>query len=137
MAGDYIGFLESLTPERTGELREFCAPDVRFRDPFNDVRGVDAYVRVLDDMFDKLADVRFSVSHHACDGAVCYLRWVLEYRTRANAARRTIHGVSELLYGADGLIAEHVDHWDAASQLYERIPVLGTVLRAIRRRIAA
>ncbi len=134
---DYIDFLQSLTAERTGDLRKYCAPDVRFRDPFNDVRGVDAYVRVLDDMFEKLADVRFSVSHHARDRAICYLRWKLEYRSGPSAARETIIGVSELHCREDGLIAEHIDHWDAASQLYERIPLIGAVLRAIRRRIAA
>lgn len=133
----YIDFLQALTPERTGELRDYCAPDIRFRDPFNDVRGVEAYKRVLDDMYEKLAYVRFKVRHSAGDDAIRYLRWDLEYRSGAKADIRTIQGMSELRFGADGRVVEHVDHWDAASQLYERLPLIGAVLRAIRRRIAA
>lgn len=133
----YIEFLQTLAPGRTGELRDYCAPDVRFCDPFNDVRGVEAYIRVLDDMYEKLANVRLTVRHRAHDGAIWYLRWEFAYRMRAKADIQTIQGVSELRFGDDGRVLEHVDHWDAASQLYERFPLIGAVLRAIRRRIAA
>ena len=38
---------------------------------------------------------------------------------------------------ADGRIARHRDYWDAAGELYEKLPLLGTLMRWLRRRIAA
>jgi hypothetical protein len=32
-------------------------------------------------------------------------------------------------------VVEHIDYWDAAEQIYERLPVLGNVLRPIRERL--
>jgi hypothetical protein len=34
------------------------------------------------------------------------------------------------------LIAIHRDYWDAAQELYEKIPVLGAVLRGLRRKLS-
>jgi hypothetical protein len=35
----------------------------------------------------------------------------------------------------EGRVVEHSDYWDAAEQLYGRLPLSGVVLRAIRRRL--
>ncbi len=133
----YALFLEALTPDRIGELTEHCAPTVRFRDPFNDVSGIDAYAQVLDDMFDNLAEVGFKVHHTSCDRRICYMSWRFEFRGRPGAPQRTIDGVSKVRFDKAGLVIEHADYWDAASQVYEGLPVIGAVLRAIRRRLAA
>lgn len=48
----------------------------------------------------------------------------------------TIDGVSEVRFDSVGLITAHIDYWDAARQLYEKLPLLGGVLRMIRHRLA-
>jgi len=131
----YIRFWESLSPDSLGRLAEIAAPEIHFSDPFNDVRGLDAFRTVFDDMFRRVSEPRFQVTGHAIDGNLCFLRWVLTFRT--GRRERRIDGVSEIRFDGSGLAIEHVDHWDAAGQLYERIPVLGAILRMIRRRLAA
>jgi hypothetical protein len=44
--------------------------------------------------------------------------------------------MTEVHFDQSGKVAAHLDHWDAASQLYEHVPLLGGVLRIIRRRLA-
>ena len=36
---------------------------------------------------------------------------------------------------ADGRVAYHRDYWDAAEEVYEKIPLLGGLLRWIKRRL--
>ena len=48
----YIAFLERLTLERLDELDALVTPDVRFKDPFNDLRGAQAMKRALAMAFD-------------------------------------------------------------------------------------
>jgi steroid delta-isomerase len=127
-ARSYARFFETLTPATLADLGQVVVPGVRFVDPFNDVVGMDGMRRVLARMFADLPDARFAVSDVAV-GDAAYLRW------RFAGGRWTIEGVSEVHFAADGRATLHVDHWDAAAQLYQRIPVLGAAIRAVRRRI--
>lgn len=47
-----------------------------------------------------------------------------------------VDGVSEVHLTPDGKVAAHLDHWDAGSQFYARLPVLGFLIRLVRRRLA-
>jgi hypothetical protein len=44
--------------------------------------------------------------------------------------------MSEVAFGADGRALSHIDHWDAGGQFYARLPVLGTLIRLVKRRLA-
>ena len=46
-----------------------------------------------------------------------------------------VDGVSEVHLAEDGRVAAHLDYWDPTPGLWQRIPLLGTVLRGLRRRI--
>jgi len=36
-----------------------------------------------------------------------------------------------------GKVVEHIDYWDAAEQVYERLPLLGPILRRVRQRLGS
>lgn len=131
----YRTYLETLTPESLDQLEKYVTPDVRFRDPFNDVRGVDAMRRVLLHMFQNVGPVAFRVSWIAADRDACLMRWTFLGRLRGKDW--TFEGMSSIRFTADGLVSEHVDYWDGATALYERLPVIGPILASIRRRLAA
>ena len=40
-----------------------------------------------------------------------------------------LEGMSEIHIGDDGLVTAHIDHWDSASQLLSRLPLIGLILR--------
>lgn len=133
----YIAILAALQPGEFDELRAACHDDMRFRDPFNDCAGVDRFIAVMAKMFEDIRDVRFTVGRRAAAEDFGFFSWVLLYRTREDGPDGRIEGVSEVRFDVDGLVLEHVDHWDAASQLYEGLPVIGFLLRRIRRRLEA
>ena len=54
-----IAFFESITPQTLDQLASVYATDARFKDPFNDVRGLPAVRRVFDHMFVALRQPRF------------------------------------------------------------------------------
>ena len=126
-----------LTPARTGELHEVYAADAWFRDPFNEVRGPEAIERIFAHMFRQVDSPRFVILERAIDGSTAWLTWDLEYRTSPGKPLRRIHGASQLRFDADGRVTHHRDYWDAAGELYESIPLLGGVLRLLRKRLGA
>jgi len=135
-ADSYIRFYETMTQDSLAQLPELVTHDVHFADPFNDVRGVAALQRVMLKTMHDLPDQRFVVTRRAWDGDLCLMCWTFEGHTKGGQ-RLSIEGMSELTFAADGKVARHIDHWDAATQFYEKLPLLGGILRFIRRRIAA
>jgi steroid Delta-isomerase len=132
---------ELLTPESVGTLATLYAPNARFSDPFNSVQGRAAVARVFSHMYEQVDEPRFQIDSAAAHGDVAFLSWTMSFGDlKANGPgtpRSQIVGCTRLRFAADGLVAEHVDFWDPAAQLYEKVPVLGWVLRWIRQRLAA
>jgi len=132
----YLALFAELTPARLDELDALCAPDIRFVDPFNDIEGVEAFKGVLRDMFDRLEEPRFHVMDRAAGAQAVYVRWQFT-ATLGRGRRLAIDGMSELKVDTTGRVTAHADHWDAAGQLYEQLPVVGRLMRWLRRRLAA
>lgn len=133
-AARYIAFCESMTPASLDRLAEFCAPDMRFRDPFNEVTGIEGYRRVLAKMFEDVGQPTFEVTGKALAGSACYLRWRFGFR-RAGGDAVTIQGMSEISFTSGGLVREHIDFWDSG-QVYEMVPLLRSLVRLVRRRLS-
>ena len=131
----YRRFLETLTPESLAGLSEQVTDDVRFKDPFNDIRGKAEYERVLRHMFDTLGEVRFTVAHALSDGNTCLMQW--RFDTQLRGRPWTVEGAALIRFAEDGRVAEHIDYWDAAENLYERLPIIGWLLARVRGRLAA
>lgn len=132
----YVAFYETVTPGSLGRLDELCAPDVRFRDPFNDVAGIARYRTILAKMFDDVVEPRFTVIDRALSGRVAYLRWDFTFTPRGGGAPWHIEGMSEVHFDADGRVAAHLDHWDSGSQFYGRLPILRHIIALIRKRLS-
>ncbi len=129
MLDAYVAYFERLSPETLGELDALVTPDVRFKDPFNDLRGVADMRRAMAMAFDH-GTPRFEVIDRARSSHAAYLLWRYALGTGF-----VIEGMSEIRFAPDGRIAEHIDHWDSGSQFYSRIPVLGWLIGLVRRRL--
>ncbi len=132
-----VAMFESLAPADLARLAEFYTADARFKDPFNDVTGVPAIRRIFEHMFTALDEPRFVVRDVVAEGDQCFLTWDFDFRTRgAGAQAMRIHGASHLRFDAAGRVAVHRDYWDAAEELYEKLPLVGALMRWLKRRAA-
>ena len=131
----WAGFFESLTPDRLEDIVDLCHADVRFKDPFNDVRGVDKVRRVFEHMFETVDRPVFAVTDIAVSGRTAYMRWDFTFLPKGRKDLWTITGMSEVLFDPDLKVVSHIDHWDAGEQFYARLPLLGWLIRRIRARL--
>ncbi len=131
-----VDFFEHLTPERVQQLGTIYSPHVWFKDPFNEVRGLSEVQRIFSHMFVALDRPRFVVTDSIKGEGQCFLTWNFEFYLKRfdRATLQTIRGASHLKFTADGLIDFHRDYWDAAEELYEKLPVLGSLMRWLKRR---
>ena len=132
---DYIAYYERLSPRTIRLIEKIAAPDMRFKDPFNDVRGLDLFEKIMADMFDQVDNPRFKIHDYSWgkDGQA-YLRW--DMRFSRGGKEQIIPGMSEIGFDAKGRVASHVDYWDSGEYLFAKLPLIGPVINWIRRKIA-
>ena len=131
-------FFETLSPTALDALDAVYTPDARFKDPFNEVQGIPAIRHVFEHMYDSLHEPRFVVTACLVDGAQCFLAWEFHFRFKRfdTATAQVVRGGTHLLLAADGRIRDHRDYWDAAEELYEKLPLVGALMRWLKRRAA-
>jgi hypothetical protein len=128
-------YFETLTPDAVGRLGEFYAPDARFKDPFNDVTGVPAIQAIFAGMFRQVERPRFVITRGFSEENDAFLAWDFVFCFKSDLGReQTIRGATHIQFSADGRVALHRDYWDAAEELYEKLPVLGSLMRWLKRR---
>lgn len=133
-----VDYFQSLTPDSVADIGKFYTDDTYFRDPFNEVRGIVPVQHIFSDMFVRLHDPRFTVVETILDDKGAVLIWDFDFRikTLKPDLPRRIHGLSHLRFAADGRVSYHRDYWDAAGELYEQLPLIGSLMRWLKRRNA-
>jgi steroid Delta-isomerase len=130
-----VSLFEQLSPADVARLAEYYSAHTRFKDPFNEVVGVAAVQRIFAHMFEALDAPRFVVDDIVVQGDQCFLTWrFLFHLKRFDRTLQTVRGASHLRLDAIGLIDEHRDYWDVAEELYEKLPVLGALMRWLKKR---
>jgi len=129
---------EAITPQSVASLGDIYCERVHFKDPFNDVHGLAAVQRIFDHMFVALQSPRFIVTRRVVDGTHCFLVWEFRFFFRGfgKSVEQCVVGSSSLQLTAEGKILEHRDYWDAAEELYEKMPILGGLMAWLRRRMS-
>lgn len=126
---------EALAPADLPRLHELYTAGARFKDPFNEVEGVAAITAVFEHMYASLDGPHFVVHAAVVQGDQCFLVWDFVFTLRRFDRRlQTIRGSSHLQLADDGRIELHRDYWDVAEELYEKLPLLGGLMRWLKRR---
>ncbi len=130
-------YFESITPQSAARIDEIYTADAWFKDPFNEVRGAAAIRRIFEHMFEQVGSPRFVIREVVAQGSDAFMTWDFLFRSRRLGDReQVVRGASHLKFADDGRIRYHRDYWDAAEELYEKLPLVGGLMRLLRRRAA-
>jgi len=129
---DYIAYFERLSPRTIRLIEKLAVPGLRFKDPFNDVRGTDAVERLFEHMFASVDRPKFKIVDYAWsrDNMRAYLRW--DFSCERKGAKHLISGMSEISFDQDGLVASHIDYWDSGEYFFAKLTVIGAVIRWVQ-----
>lgn len=125
-----VDWYETLTPDSLSRLPDYYCENAYFKDPFNQTCSREDIHLIFSKMFEKLDSPRFIVDEIVSDGSKAFLTWHFEFGWRGS--RMIIQGGSHLRFSTDDRVEYHRDYWDVAEEIYEKLPVLGWVLRRIR-----
>ena len=135
-AARVVDFFETLSPASLAQLGALYTPHAYFKDPFNEVSTLADIRQIFSHMYATLEQPHFVVTGCIVDGAQCFLTWEFKFRFKSYDRRtdQTVRGGSHLKFNAQGLVEFHRDYWDAAEELYEKLPVVGSLMRWLKQR---
>lgn len=120
------------------ELGVLVSEQVCFEDPFGAVEGRKALADYLIRFSEQVEDGRFELLQQAWDDNSCMLLWSFSGINRRFGDRDGIwrfEGVSVLYFDAGDKISRHIDYWDSGTCVYQKLPLLGSLISWIKRKI--
>jgi steroid delta-isomerase len=132
-----IAFYETISPASVARIADVYAPDAYFKDPFNEFNGIHKLEGVFLHMFRQLDNPRFVVRGWSGTDDEGFVIWDMHFRSRfiRGDGDQTIHGVSHIRFDESGKVSYHRDYWDTGEELYAKLPVIGWLIRRLRRAI--
>ena len=124
---NYKYFFEKISLDNLDNFRDVLDENVRFIDPFNNVVGQNAFIKIFKEMYNKVEYVKFEISDYSVSSiksfeGIGYIRWVLKGVLKSNRRNISINGMSEIHFDKTGKVLAHIDHWDSFSQLTIKLP---------------
>ena len=130
-------YFEFISEATLPKLRDYYAPNAYFKDPFNEVRDVASIEHIFAEMYVSVHDPRFVVHSKVEQGDEAFLTWDFNFRIKKYKPNitQTIRGSSHLKFDEHDRVCYHRDYWDAAEELYEKLPLIGGLMRFLKRRV--
>jgi len=126
-------YFDSLPLSEVSQLEEFYAADIQFKDPVRSVKGMEG-IKVYYEMFNaNLVQGGYKFTQQSILHDKAYLSWELELEFKTPAKRTSVSGITVLLVG-DKIIS-HRNYYDAGALYYENLPLVGPVIRLIKKQI--
>jgi ketosteroid isomerase-like protein len=94
-----------------------------------DPGGQGAIARIFQHMFETVDQPCFIVLQAITQGDQAFLTWDFHFQRKPSGQPLRIHGATHLRFDAQGRITMHRDYWDAAEELYAKLPLLGHLMR--------
>ncbi|KAB7884955.1 nuclear transport factor 2 family protein [Poseidonibacter ostreae] len=132
----YAAFFEEIDKNTSIEVyRKIFDKNVQFKDPFHDIVGVDKLYKIFEDMYIKLDNPSFKVTEIVEQNNIAYLKWSFHFSFKGSNKDESFVGVSRVEFNKEGRVISHIDYWDSASNLYEKIPILSFFMKFIKSKI--
>ncbi|PIP89559.1 MAG: transcriptional regulator [Bdellovibrionales bacterium CG12_big_fil_rev_8_21_14_0_65_38_15] len=127
-----------LRATNTEILDNFYAQDIVFEDPLGQINGLNSMKEYYKAMYKKVIDIRFEFKDDAINGDRHLCTWIMYMRVDGlnGGEEVVVHGVSEIEFNSESTLAiYHRDYFDMGEFVYQHIPVLGSIIKMVRKQL--
>ena len=134
---DFLEVFNSLSSDNLHRLEDIYTSDVHFIDPAHEIRGLASLRSYFEKLYTNVVSIDFDFHEPLQRGQSGYVQWVMDFsHPRLNGGRSiAVPGASFLRFTTEQKASYHRDYFDLGSMLYQHLPVLGTIIRSINRRL--
>lgn len=134
----FCAFFNKLDSTCTENLYNVYTEDVTFQDPLHRIEGLMELESYFAALYAQVTTCRFHFHHRQRLNDTAFVTWTmyLVHPSLARGGEVTVEGCSQLVFAGDGSgrVRRHRDYFDVGELLYERLPLLGSVVKWIKQR---
>ncbi|MDE2144068.1 MAG: hypothetical protein KGJ84_16790 [Elusimicrobia bacterium] len=134
----FKAFISDLsTASVKSDIRKVYAPVLFFNDTLKTIRDVDTLEKYFLTTDDAMSSYGLKVEQTISTPQGVFVRWRMDvvFRRFHKGQVQSSIGISHVRFDNEGRVIYHQDYWDSGSALFEKIPILGAGIRAVKRRI--
>ncbi|MEO6173116.1 MAG: nuclear transport factor 2 family protein [Arenimonas sp.] len=136
---NFKAFFSSFAADRIDKLlAKTYASDTYFNDTLKAIEGIDDLAHYLKESAAAVEDCRVEVIEVTrTENNEHYFRWkmLIRFKRFKKGQDTWTVGMSHLRFNANGLVVYHQDYWNATDGLFRHIPILGTMINAVIKRL--
>ena len=119
-------------------MRSLYDDTVVFRDPANVITGIDRLVEHTLKLYDALESCHFNYIDEVVGEDRAAIRWVMTFvHPRLNGGKPVhVRGMTYIRWQGQNIV-EHEHAFDVGAMFYENVPLLGRLIRGLRKRLTA
>jgi hypothetical protein len=131
---NFVDNINSLSSSNVNEvLKQTYTHDIKFIDPVKNINGLDDLTSYFLSLYKSVEHCHFTITNYISHGDNHSIEWEMKLKHKRLAKNKEInlHGASFLRF-QDNKVCYHRDYYDLGAMIYERIPILGAVIRKVR-----
>ncbi len=133
-------FFISLNKDTMGLVDEFYDENIIFRDPLVEINNRKQMKNYYANMYKNVQSVSWSFSDEINDKDSCVLAWKMTLQAKNFNGNKplVVDGISLIKFGGkEGKAVYHRDYFDLGAFVYEGLPVLGSMVRFVKKKMAS
>lgn len=117
-------------------LEEVYAEDLLFQDSFHKIESREAFLNYCSELYQNLSSCDFEFHDQWLSDGQAMLTWTMTYsHPKLKRGRHiTVQGASHIRFNEK--VYFHQDYFDGGALLYEHVPVLGSIIQQLKKRMA-
>lgn len=138
----FASFYTDLASMQVSELSRIYSDNVTFVDPIKSHEGLEAVEDYFSSLLHNAKHCRFVIHELTPNSAetnptTCTITWTMEFKSnKLNSGNLiSVDGITTLRLENDK-ITYHRDYYDLGQMVYEHVPLLGRVIKKIKRSVA-
>ena len=135
----FLTIFNELDHTSLNRLDTIYHPDIRFTDPAHTLKGLPALKDYFAALYENVRSIRFFFDARMMTGNQAFVTWTMALSHPRLAGGRTVSvdGCSHLTFASDGRVTVHRDYFGLGAMVYEHLPVVGGLIRTVKKRLGS
>ena len=131
-------FFDKLDVNHLNLVDQFYDQKVVFQDPIHKLNGATEVRKYYEGLYKNVDAIHFDYGKGVESENIVSLPWTMHLKTKAiNSGNEiTVDGVSVITFSAEGKAISHRDYFDMGEFVYERVPLLRSVIGFIKKKMS-
>ncbi len=132
-----IDFFEKLSIDTIDLVDEFYDPNATFLDPLGEHQGAESIKKYYRTLYKNVISIHFVLDKQTIAKDTHILPWTMYLKANGlnGGEEIVVTGISKIIFSKKNQVIYHRDYFDMGEFVYERIPVLKSIIAFIKKKL--